>query len=177
MGDRFKCCECHNIYDEGVIDGEDCDACDERICECCMDEWKLGSHTYVCSQCWEDQLTTNDMHWIAVFLLKPHQEEYKTLEDVRRILREKNSLFKPCVKIDAHEKDVKQLIEKITAQGLDYDASEHVDDDDDDTESEDDEPHMVDGMVVIPETKKHGRPDPIVVVDDDEPEPKVAKSE
>ncbi len=170
--DYFNCCNCGEISND-CCDFTGCDACDERVCVYCMDECRRGSHTYVCEKCWEDQITENDKHWIAVFLLKPHQEEYKALEDVRRILRDKNSLFKPCVKIDAYEKDVKQLIEKITAQGLDYDASDHVDD----TESEDDEPHMVDGMVVIPETtKKHERPGEIII-DDDEPGPKVAKSE
>lgn len=175
MGDEcFQCCDCGDIAND-CDECVDCAACGGRIGEHCVDDCKIGSHTYVCSQCWEDQITENDKHWIAVFLLKPHQEEYKALEDVRRILRDKNSLFKPCVKIDAYEKDVKQLIEKITAQGLDYDASDHVDNTDS-TEDED-EPRMVDGMVVIP--KKHDRPDEIIIDDDDddEPEPKVAKSE
>lgn len=171
--DYFTCCDCGEISND-CCKFTGCDACDERICEDCMDECLRGSHTYVCDNCWNDEMTPGDVHEVAEFLLKPHQDEYKSFKEVRQVLRDQGKLCAPRVIIDNEEKDRKGFIEMIKAQGL------YWDDCDDDTESEDEEPHMVDGMVVIPETtKKHDRPSEIIVVDDDtdEPKPKVAKSD
>ncbi len=105
-------------------DSGDCGACDGLLCHRCLDDCLRGSHTYVCTRCWNDTLTPEDLKVVAGFLLKPHTEEYKSFIQVRKVLREQGELLKkPCVKLDEQEEDIGTFVETIMKRGFWYDAS------------------------------------------------------
>ena len=144
--DYYPCCNCDGVACDCNVIGI-CGACEKRICHRCYDQCLRGSHTSVCSSCWNDDFTKDDLEEIIEYLLHEEDPAADHKEGVRQILRRQHVLFPPCVTLHEQEEKVHELIQEIDRQGLDRDYESEdseeetsdfweQDDDDEPTESE-----------------------------------------